>query len=371
MATLTDEQFLSEFAQMVDGKPSELVKTDPPPAAAAVPVVEPPPAADAPVVEAAPVVEPPPAVEPPVVEPAVAAAAPLETPAITEPAAVTPPAVEPPPVDYKAIHDRLFGAKIRAGGQDIQLENVDEVISLVQKGVGFHSKMNAVQKDVKIGEMLRNNGLFDEGKLSLLIDAHAGKPGAIKKLLDSAKIDPLSLDSAEASTYAPSDHSVPDEQVRFKSQVDDLNETKHGQEILQDAAKWDQASRAEIYKTPELLGILTNHKDLGRYDLIKNQVERQRILGHVPANESFLQSYNRVGQQMMQAGAFGVQTPASTPTPTPVAQKVIAPAAPANAARAAAAASTRTSTPAARPVVDTAAMSDEAFSKYVRSTYKI
>jgi hypothetical protein len=99
-----------------------------------------------------------------------------ETPPETPPAAATPPEGTPPgetppegsetppegggtpkePPDYKAIYDQLFGKPIRAGGQDITLNTPDEAISLIQKGVGFHAKMNRVHNDLKYVEMLRN-----------------------------------------------------------------------------------------------------------------------------------------------------------------------------------------------------------------------
>jgi hypothetical protein len=288
------------------------------------------------------------------------------TPASTpnsDDAAATPPA-EP---DYKAIYEQLFGKPIRAAGQDITLHTPEEVISLVQKGVGFHSKLNRIHNELKYVEMLRNNGLLDEQKLSHLIDVQAGKPGAIKKLLDSVKVDPLTLDSAEASTYAPSDHRVTDEQVKFQSVVSDLSATEHGRKLLTDANGWDQATKAEIYRSPEVLSVLADQKEMGRYDLIVAELNRAKILGNLPAGESFLQSYTRVGQQMMQAGAFNPKAP----TPTPVAQKTVVPTPPANSKQAASAAPTKGSTPGAKPKVNIDELDDDAFQAHFRKTFRM
>jgi hypothetical protein len=272
--------------------------------------------------------------------------------------------VEP---DYKGVYEQLFGKPIRAAGQDITLHNVDEAKSLIQKGVGFHTKMNKLHGDLKYVEMLRNNGLLDEGKLSVLIDAQAGKPGAIKKLLDSAKVDPLTLDSAEASSYAPSDHRVSDEQVQFQSVVSDLSTNDSGKQILVDAQGWDQASKAEIYRTPGVLSLLAEQKEMGRYDLIVAEVTRAKLLGTLPPGESFIQTYTRVGQQMMQAGAFNPKVS----TPTPVAQKTVTPPVPANSKQAAAAAPTRATPSGAKPVVDIAKMDDDAAMSHIRKTLNI
>jgi hypothetical protein len=370
MPTLTDDQFLGEVDALINGRTNSLVEKKPEEAAPVVPPVETPP------------------VEVPAQEPAQTPAEnPPATPEVVVPPVETPPGepakepalgadgkpveapIPPSEPDYKAIHARLFGTPIRAGGQDITIQNVDEAVSLIQKGVGFHNKMNRLLGDLKYVEMLRNNNLLDESKLSLLIDAQQGKPGAIKKLLDAAKVDPLTLDSPEASSYAPSDHRVTDEQVQFNSVISDLTESKHGVTILQEAKGWDQASKAEVYKTPEMLVFLANQKEMGRYDLIKAEVSRQKMLGHVPVNEGFLASYTRVGQQMMQAGAFG--QPTVIPTPTPVAQKIVTPPAPANARAAAAAAPTKTSGPSARATVDISQLSDAEFEAHFKKTFKI
>lgn len=281
----------------------------------------------------------------------------------------TPPTEEP---DYKAIYQALFGTPIRAGGQDITLQNVDEAKSLIQKGVGFHTKMNRLHGDLKYVEMLRTNNLLDESKLGLLIDAQAGKPGALKKLLDAAKVDPLTLDTnAEASTYAPSDYRVTDEQVRFQSVVSDLSDNASGQAVLQDARNWDKASKSGIYQNPELLSFLAQQKEMGRYDQIVAEVNRAKLLNQIPATESFIQSYTRVGNQMMQAGKFGPVTPTTTPTPTPVAQKTVTPPAPANAAKAKAAAPSKGSGPAAPAKVDISKLSDAEFEAHFKKVLNI
>ena len=370
MPTLSDEEFIAQ-APAIEKQLEATLKASETPAPAAAPVTETPPAnSETPPVETPPAAETPAATgeEQPPGSPSEPAAKTSEgdTKAAAEGAAAGGEAVVEP--DYKAIYEKLFGKPIRAAGQDIKLNDPDEAISLIQKGVGFHTKMNRLHGDLKYVEMLRNNGLLDEGKLSLLIDAQAGKPGAIKKLLDSAKVDPLTLDSAEASSYAPSDHRVTDEQVRFQSVVSDLSTNDTGKAVLIDAQSWDQASKAEIYKTPDVLTLLAQQKEMGRYDLIVAELNRAKLLGQLPPGESFLQSYTRVGQQMMQAGKF---TDSGTPTPTPVAQKTVTPPVAPNSKKAAAAAPTRASSPGAKPVVDIKEMDDAAFEAHFRKTLKI
>lgn len=367
MPTLSDEEFIAQ-APEIEKQLEATLKASETPAPTPAAVETPPPVETPP---AAPVVETPPAAETPPGElPPSSPSEPAKTPegdtkAAAEGAAEGGEAVAEP--DYKAIYEQLFGKPIRAAGQDITLHNVDEAKSLIQKGVGFHTKMNKLHGDLKYVEMLRNNGLLDESKLSLLIDAQAGKPGAIKKLLDSAKVDPLTLDSAEASSYAPSDHRVSDEQVQFQSVVSDLSTSDSGNQILRDAQGWDQASKAEIYRTPAVLSLLAEQKEMGRYDLIVAEVNRAKLLGTLVPGESFIQAYTRVGQQMMQAGAF---TP-KTSIPTPVAQKTVTPPVPANSKQAAAAAPTRASAPGAKPAVDLGKLDDDAAMTHIRKTLNI
>jgi hypothetical protein len=351
MPTLSDEEFIAQ-APALEKQLEATIKASETPAPAA---PEAPPAA--------PVEETPPAVEtPPTPEP-------VTPPSSSDEPAAKPAEGETPPnePDYKAVYEQLFGTPIRAAGQDITLHTVDEAKSLIQKGVGFHTKMNKLHGDLRYVEMLRNNDLLDEGKLSLLIDAQAGKPGAIKKLLDSAKVDPLTLDSAEASAYAPSDHRVSDEQVQFQSVVSDLSTHDSGKQILVDAQGWDQASKAEIYRTPAVLSLLAEQKEMGRYDLIVAEVKRAKLLGQLPPGESFIQTYTRVGQQMMTAGAFNPKVS----TPTPVAQKTVTPPVPANSKQAAAAAPTRATPTGAKPTVDIAKLDDDAAMSHIRKTLNI
>jgi hypothetical protein len=370
MPTLSDEEFIAQAPELEKQLVSQLKASEtPPPATPADGNVEPRPI-EAPVAEAPPA-EPTPTDGSPD-EPA-AETPPADSPTTegatdnSDASAAQPPQEEP---DYKAIYQRLFGTPIRAAGQDITLQTPDEAISLIQKGVGFHSKLNRIHKELKYVEMLRNNGLLDEEKLSHLIDVQAGKPGAIKKLLDSVKVDPLSLDSAEASTYAPSDYRVTDEQVAFQSTVADLSASDAGRKVLNDAQAWDQATKAEIYRTPAVLQVLTEQKEMGRYDLIVAELNRAKVLGTLPAGETFLQSYTRVGQQMMQAGKFG-PVPGTPATPTPVAQKTVTPTPPANSKKAAAAAPTRASAPGAKPQVNIDELDDDAFQAHFRKTFRL
>jgi propanediol dehydratase small subunit len=370
MPTLSDEEFLAQAPEIEKQLESQLKasETTPPPA----PATETPPAAETPPADSN--VQQPPvetsSVEQTPSSPDEPAAKPVE--GDTQAAAAGEAeggeaAVEP---DYKAIYERLFGQPIRAAGQDIKLNNPEEAISLIQKGVGFHSKLNRIHNELKYVEMLRNNGLLDEEKLSHLIDVQAGKPGAIKKLLDSVKVDPLTLDSAEASTYAPSDHRVTDEQVVFQSTVADLSASDAGRKVLSDAQAWDQATKAEIYRTPAVLQVLTEQKEMGRYDLIVAELNRAKLLGQLPPGETFLQSYTRVGQQMMQAGRFG-PVPGAAATPTPVAQKTVTPQPPANSKKAAAAAPTKASAPGAKPQVNIDEMDDATFEAHFRKTFRM
>jgi hypothetical protein len=147
-----------------------------------------------------------------------------------------------------------------------------------------------------------------------------------------------------------------------------LSTNETGKAILVDAQGWDQSSKAEIYRTPAVLTALAEQKEMGRYDLIVAEVNRAKLLGQLPVGENFIQSYTRVGQQMMQAGKFGFVPPS---TPTPVAQKTVTPPVPANSKKAAAAAPTRATAPGAKPVADIAEMDDDAAMTHIRKTLKI
>lgn len=276
--------------------------------------------------------------------------------------------------DYKALYLKMM-APFKANGKQIDLRSPEEAIGLMQMGANFTRKMQEIAPHRKVLAMLENNGLLDEGKLSFLIDLDKKDPDAIKKLVKDAGIDPMDIDTSAEPAYRGGNHRVSDDEVNFRSQLDELGSNPAGRETLQDInTRWDQASKDALWKQPGIMSVIHAQRESGVYAQIVEEMDRQKTLGQLPANTSFLQAYQTVGEQLHNAGRFTPKEPAPAPAPTPepapvVATRVAAPKPTvANGDKASAAAPSRsTSRKPAQEFVNPLSMSDDDFLKHMKN----
>lgn len=248
-----------------------------------------------------------------------------------EPGAVTEPVVKAtesaPAVDYEAVYKQIM-APFKANGKTIELKDPQEVIQLMQMGANYTRKMQDLQGVKKQLTMLENNGLLDEGKLSFLIDLDKKNPEAIKKLLKEANIDPLDLDIKAETMYKEGNHIVSDDEVKFRSVLDAVSATPEGKAALQVIhASWDQASKDALWASPDIMEVIAEQKTNGIYDRVAVEVDRQRTLGNIRQDVSFLTAYQSVGQLLGKQGAFNdlVQKPTAVSPVAAIATKVAQP----------------------------------------------
>lgn len=273
------------------------------------------------------------------------------------------PAKEAP--DYEGFYKAVM-APLQANGKTIQLQNPQEAIQLMQMGANYTRKMQAIAPHRKVLLMLENSGMLDEGKLSFAIDLVNKNPEAIKKLIKDAGVDPLEIDTNTEPAYREGNHRVSDEEVTFVSTLDDLRSSPGGTETLTHInTQWDQASKEVLWKNPEVLQVIHDQRVNGIYDRIAAEVERQRMLGAIPAQVPFLHAYKQIGDQMAASGAFAPKTaPAAPVVKAPVATTVAAPKPVVkDGSKASAAATTRSTSKTAQVQVNPLAMSDDEFLK--------
>ena len=273
-------------------------------------------------------------------------------------------------VDYKAEYEKIM-APFKANGKEIKLESVDEAIRLMQMGANYTKKLQALQPNLKLLKMMENNGLLDEGKLSYLIDLDKKNPAAIQKLLRDSGVDPLDIDTRAEPDYKPGDYKVSDAQMAFSTVLEEVSSDPAGAQIVVSINRtWDEQSKQEIYKDPNVLRVLTDHKHNGIYDKISAEMERRRVLGTLPATVPFLNAYMSVGRELDARGALTPTKPASAaqnPGQQPQAQIVETRTAPRkptpNADKAKAASPVSASPKKATPDFNPLALSDEEFMK--------
>ena len=295
----------------------------------------------------------------------------------TKPAATTgqvdpnKPAEQSTTVDYKASYEQIM-APLKANGKTIELRSVDELRSLAQMGANYTRKMQDIAPHRKILLMLENNGLLDESKLSFYIDLEKKNPEAIKKLVAESGIDPLEIDTSVPTKYQASNHTVTDEELGFRSVLDEVCTSPEGQQTVAVInSTWDQASKEQLWKDPSLISVFHQQRENGIYARITAEVDRLKALGQIPVSTSFLEAYKLVGDHLHKSNAFAdlvkpspsnqaVQTPA---VPTPVAVKTVTPKAPVVNPAVAAASTPRSTPKRAQTIVNPLAVSDEDFMK--------
>ena len=279
-------------------------------------------------------------------------------------------------VNYEAKYKEAL-APLKANGKTVEIQSLEELRQLASMGANFTRKMQDIAPHRKILAMLENNGLLDEAKLSFFIDLDKKNPEALKKLIKDSGVDPLDIDVSVEPAYQAGNHKVSDNEIAFRTVLEDLQSTPTGQETISLInSSWDQASKEELWKAPEVMATIQQQRENGIYDAISAEINRQAMLGKIPAGTPFIQAYLNVGNEMNARGAFtkpnvpnsnGVQNAPMQTTATvnaPVATRVVAPKSQVtNSAAANAAASTRQSQKRVLPVVNLQNMSDDDFLK--------
>lgn len=211
---------------------------------------------------------------------------------------------------------KLF-APFKANGKDMNVDNVDDAISLMQMGANYTKKMAALKPNLKLMKLLENNGLLSEEKLSFLIDLDKKSPQAISKLLKDSGIDPLDVDVEKVGEYKPNTYTVDDRELALDAVLDEVQGTPTYSKMIDVVSnKWDAPSKQVIADNPQLLKVINDHMISGHYDLISNEIERERTFGRL-AGLSDIEAYRQVGDALDQRGAFAQlgQKPAAAATP--------------------------------------------------------
>lgn len=260
-------------------------------------------------------------------------------------------------------------AKFNASGKEFQVDNADDVVSLMQKGIDYNIKMSTLKPALKMVKALEAHGITQED-LGLLIDIHNRKPEAIASLVKQADIDLYSVDEDSVDRYAPTDAQITDEEYEFQNVISSISASPRYADVMQFVANSTVADKQEVYSQPQILKSLVEHAQLGIFDKVMAEVDKLQHLGRLPQGMTPLQAYHAIGSQM-----FGgeptpsqeqprvnpqVQQPIARPVQRPTQQPQ------SNAARRAAAAPSNAAKPGAKPKPtphDLFTMSDEEFSK--------
>lgn len=276
-------------------------------------------------------------------------------------------------IDYESEYKKIL-APFKANGKEIQIESVDDAVQLMQMGANYNKKMAALKPNLKLLKMLENNSLLTEEKLSYLIDLDRKDPDAIKKLVKDSKIDTYELENSDdASEYKPKTYTVDDSELALDAVLEDISSTPtYSTTVDVIGTKWDEASRKDIVKNPEIIRVINEHISNGIYELISTETEKEKMLGRL-SGMTDIEAYRQVGDRLYAEGKFGAATPQaesskSIETPTKTRAKTTDPKV---VERKRAAAPTKSNPSASSPTEDfnPLNLSDEEFEKQFSSKY--
>ena len=263
-------------------------------------------------------------------------------------------------IDYKKFYEKIM-TPFKANGKLIALKTPEEAIQLMQMGANYTRKMQAIAPYKKTLLMLENNGLLDEDKLSFLIDLDKKNPEAIKKLIKDAGIDPMDIDTSTEPQYKEGSHKVSNEEAAFMTVLDDLKQSQDGMQTIKEInSNWDDASKNILWSSPNIMRTIHQQRENGVYQLIVDEMERQRTLGNISPETPFLVAYKQIGDALV------ANKQKTVPQPVAIKAKTVKTSTVKNNEKAKAAAPNRTTPSAPKRFINPLAMSDEDFLKQMK-----
>lgn len=213
--------------------------------------------------------------------------------------------------------NKLF-SPIKAGGQEITLNNVDEVLKMVKFGTDYYKKTKELSGDRTLVSSLKKNAITQED-INFFVDLKNKNPDAIKKLLKDSELDIYddSFDLEAETQYVPTEHGDSAESIALSDELESLKQSEHYDTLMTKVNGMDDGSIGTIYKNPQMLGVLHNQVASGMYDVVAGEVTKQRALRNIPDSTDFLDAYKEVGMKMESAGllaSYGIEIPASNGT---------------------------------------------------------
>ena len=218
-------------------------------------------------------------------------------------------------IDYEEAYKRIM-APFKASKRMMQVDNIDDAISLMQKGADYHNKMKTLSPNLKIVSTLEKEGLLDQAKLNNLIDLSKKDPKAIAQLIKESGIDPLDIDTDEEVRYKPNNYGVSDKEFRINQAIDEIKDSPSFDKTINVLAKeWDNESKNIISDNPEIISIINDHVFNGVFDKVQGIVDTERALGRL--NVPDVVAYRQVAENLQAQGGIvqeGVTQPSSKPS---------------------------------------------------------
>ena len=234
------------------------------------------------------------------------------------------------PQIYKDTYDQIF-APFKAAGREFQVRDVNEAVSLMQKGVDYTRKQQALKPRLMEMRALEEQGMLGSN-LNYAIDLFKGNPQAIAKLIKEKNIDVNQLVpqqttnefgetvTQEQKPYVPNNYSVSPAQFELQETFDNLKASGTYDSTMDAVANMDSASKDVFAKNPKYLTALSNLIQSGLYEEIKQEVEHAKIVDdpRIRGKNDF-EAYDVLGAYVL--AKYQKQAPASQTQQYPQAQQ--------------------------------------------------
>ena len=185
----------------------------------------------------------------------------------------------------------------KANGQEYTFTN-DEMKSQFGKVFGqamdYTKKMQQIKPYRKTIDAIESAGL-GQNDVSLMIDVLKGDKDAIANVLKRTGVDALDLDT-ENSNYVAKDYGRSDTELNIKDIIDDISGDKEyatTHTVLE--KQWDDSSRDEFVKNPELIKLLHTDVKSGMFDNVNPIAQKLKV--YDGASKSDLEYYKMAAQQ--------------------------------------------------------------------------
>ena len=225
------------------------------------------------------------------------------------------------PQDYSTLFQPF-----KAGGKEVQVRNLDEIKTLMQKGVDYTQKQQALKPRLAELRALEQNNMLDSN-LNFAIDVFNGNPKAIAKLIKDRGIDINTLvpqtngfgDESEtdvAKDYVPNNYKMSEDSLKLLDVVDELKANNSYDKVSNAVVSWDKTSQMEFQKDPGKLLALSNHIQSGVYDAIMKELDHAKLVGspYLQGKTDF-EAYTMIGDAMIAQAQAQAQQQAMAPAP--------------------------------------------------------
>ena len=197
-------------------------------------------------------------------------------------------------------------SEFTANGRQVRVEKPEDIVRLMQMGMNYNKKMEAIKPNMGLIKTLKEHGLDNPETLQFLIDLKKHDKTAIAKLLKDAEVDTYDLPDLEETPYTSQTAIISNQQAEFENVLADLTQLPKGTDLIQSLGRnetWDDNS-LEFFRTqPEALYHLYNDKNSGLYDEVLRVIDVDKSLGRIPQTwleKPFVELYEFVASSLSQ-----------------------------------------------------------------------